>query len=172
MGAEGRRIRADMPWDGLLTRKQEDEIRIQLDWLIRIYRKAKIYVLYSTLLHLPFPADFYCVRRMLGSNPGLLRLWNRQSDALTARLDLIHIRKAKMTLNILLLKFLCYEDLYLFFEGFYWRLKILHGGLDKKKYRVHWNFYYQRIRNLALSTQTFVAKICKRFCRRAVDNYP
>ncbi len=32
-------------------------------------------VRYSTLLHLP-PLRFHCVRRMLGSNPGLLRLWH------------------------------------------------------------------------------------------------
>jgi hypothetical protein len=30
-------------------------------------------------------------RRMLGSIPGLLRLWHRQSEALTTRLDLIHL---------------------------------------------------------------------------------
>ncbi len=29
-------------------------------------------------------------RRMLGSNPGLLRLWHEQSDALTPLPDLIH----------------------------------------------------------------------------------
>ncbi len=30
-------------------------------------------------------------RRMLGSNPGQLRLWHRLSDTLTTRLDIIHL---------------------------------------------------------------------------------
>jgi len=33
---------------------------------------------------------FQLCRRMLGSNLGLLRLWHRQSDALTSLLDLVH----------------------------------------------------------------------------------
>ncbi len=40
--------------------------------------KGLFYVFYSTLLHLP------------RSNPGLLRLWHRQPDAIATRLDLIH----------------------------------------------------------------------------------
>ncbi len=35
------------------------------------------------------PLRFYCVIRL---NPGLLRIWPWQSDALTTRLDLIHAR--------------------------------------------------------------------------------
>jgi hypothetical protein len=46
------------------------------------------YVQYSTLLHLP-PLRFQC-RRMLGSNPGQLRLLHWMSDALITGLDLIH----------------------------------------------------------------------------------
>ncbi len=45
-------------------------------------------VLYSTMIHLPHLR--IQIRRMLGSSPGLLRLRQWQSDALTIRLDLIH----------------------------------------------------------------------------------
>jgi hypothetical protein len=48
-------------------------------------------VLYSTLLHLP-PLQIPLCQRILGSNPGLWRLWHWQSDALTSQLDLIHCR--------------------------------------------------------------------------------
>jgi hypothetical protein len=38
-------------------------------------------------------------RRMLGSNPGRLRLWHGQPDALTSRLDLIQWRYKLRTVN-------------------------------------------------------------------------
>jgi hypothetical protein len=43
------------------------------------------YIHYSTLLHLS-PLRFHCAR-MLGSNPGMLRLSHRQPDSLTTRLE-------------------------------------------------------------------------------------
>ncbi len=42
-----------------------------------------IQVLSSTLLHLPCTPQISMCRRMLGLNPGILRLWHWQSDALT-----------------------------------------------------------------------------------------
>jgi hypothetical protein len=55
-------------------------------------------------------------RRMLGSNPGLSRLWHWQSDALTSRPDLIHayeyqLRRLQMDISLsslsLSFSFLC-----------------------------------------------------------------
>ncbi len=58
-----------------------EDARISLDFL-------------CTLLTLPSmpPLRFHCVGRLLGLNPGLLRHWHWQSDALTPRLDLIQTR--------------------------------------------------------------------------------
>jgi hypothetical protein len=55
----------------------------------RVIFRFFLYVLYSTLLHLP-PLRFHYIGRMLETNPGQLQLWHRQSNALTARLDLLH----------------------------------------------------------------------------------
>ncbi len=48
------------------------------------------YICCSTLLHVP-PSDFTVSEDAgMGSNPGLLRLWHWQQDALATWLDLIH----------------------------------------------------------------------------------
>ncbi len=54
------------------------------NWFFGIF-----YVLYTILLYLPH-LTFNCVGKCW-SNPGLLRLWHWHSDALTTRLDIIHI---------------------------------------------------------------------------------
>ncbi len=69
----------------------------------------KMYVLYSTLLHLP-PLRFN--RRMLGLNPGQLRLRHWLSDALATRLHLIqtwlHLIHKKLTFKVALRQvFIC-----------------------------------------------------------------
>ncbi len=46
-------------------------------------------------------------RRMLVSNLGLVRLWQWQSDAITARLDLIHIRHRLHYICMMSKAFIC-----------------------------------------------------------------
>jgi hypothetical protein len=52
------------------------------------------FFMYRTFLQHASPAapQIPVCRRMMGTNPGRLRLWNWQSDVLITRLDLIHIR--------------------------------------------------------------------------------
>jgi hypothetical protein len=69
-----------------LNIRSQPKVVIQTGGFVTIFN-----ALYSTLLHLP-PLRYNCVGGMLGSNPGLLRLWHGQSHALTIRLDLVSKR--------------------------------------------------------------------------------
>jgi hypothetical protein len=56
-----------------------------------VFFKQRDFLLYSTLLHLP-PLTFHCVGGCWDRPPGLLRVRNRQSDALTTR---VHPQSAR-----------------------------------------------------------------------------
>ncbi len=141
--AEERRIRADMPWVGLLMHKTQDEIR---NWLIRIpeladpdtgrrkWQNVPTYIRYFVQhCFICRPSDS-TVSEDAGTEPRTvttLALATRRSNH-SARSH--SHSEGENDPKFLLLKFLCYEDLGLYFDGFCWRVKILHGGLDKNKY--------------------------------------
>jgi|688.fasta_scaffold285539_1 hypothetical protein len=68
-------------------------VPLKLWWLkLHNYNRGIFLVIFTHIIQHCFicsPSDF-TVSEMLGSNPGLFRLWHWQSDALTTRLDLIH----------------------------------------------------------------------------------
>jgi hypothetical protein len=80
-------------WEGT-PRKPRTRSGSEIKYTIKRLKRGIIVVFsfyerYSTLFHLP---QIPLSRRMLGSNPGQLRLRDWLSDALTTRLDLIHTR--------------------------------------------------------------------------------
>ncbi len=77
-------------WSRTLQAQRLASLFIITSVLIYIVRGSFwIYLLYSTLLHLPPPQIPLC-RRILRS----MRLWHWQPDALTIRLDLVHTHSA------------------------------------------------------------------------------
>ncbi len=79
-------------------------------------------------------------RRTLGSNPGLLRLWLWQPDALTTRLDLIHL------LQLLLCGYFLYKsyidnNVYVFEVKSTDFLHLFKGSEVSLKFWVFWNPY-------------------------------